>query len=260
MSAVSLVWQLAQRDVSARYRQSWLGVFWLVATPVLMLAVYTLVFRHVLQVRWGDPAESDLAFAARVYAGLAVFTFFAECVNRAPTLVTEQPHLVKKVVFPLELLAWVGVAAAAVHLAVAAALLLALRALGLGGVPPSALALPLVWLPLLPLCLGLAWGLSAVGTYVRDVGPLVSMAMTALVFLSPVFFPVEALPAALRPWMALNPLATVMTLTREVVLAGRWPSAEGWGAWAMCLAGCGAVALAGRALFARLRPGFADVL
>lgn len=260
MSHAGLVLQLAQREIDARYRQNRLGLLWLVLAPLLMLAVYTLVFRHVLQVRWNSPLESDLAFAARVYAGLSVFTFFAECANRAPSLVSEQPNLVKKVVFPLELLAWSSVAAAVVHLAVAAVLLLTLRAAGLGGVPISAAALPLVWMPLLPLCLGLAWGLSAVGVYVRDVGQVVGMFTTALVFLSPVFFPVEALPAGLQPWMALNPLATVMTLTREVALAGTWPDRQGWMAWGVCLAACVGIALLGRALFARLRPGFADVL
>jgi lipopolysaccharide transport system permease protein len=158
---------------------------------------YTLVFRHVFQVRWSPPGEGNLAFALRLYAGLAVFNFFAECVNRAPLLIVEQPHLVKKVVFPVEVLPWASVMAALAHLGIAAVALLGLRWLGMGTVPLSALALPLVWLPLLPLCLGLGWGLSAVGTFIRDIGQILSMAMTALVFMSPMFS-VDALPAGLR--------------------------------------------------------------
>ena len=99
-----LIAQLARREVHARYRQSWLGLVWVVLTPLMMLGVYTLVFRHVMRVRWYGLEEGNLEFALRIYAGLAVFNFFAECVNRAPTLVLEQPHLVKKVVFPLEIL------------------------------------------------------------------------------------------------------------------------------------------------------------
>ncbi|HNV58614.1 MAG TPA: ABC transporter permease [Rhodoferax sp.] len=252
-----LIGQLARREVHTRYRQSWLGTAWLVLTPLLMLVVYTLVFRHVFQVRWSPPGEGNLAFALRLYAGLAVFNFFAECVNRAPLLIVEQPHLVKKVVFPVEVLPWASVMAALAHLGIAAMALLGLRWLGMGTVPLSALALPLVWLPLLPLCLGLGWGLSAVGTFIRDIGQILSMAMTALVFMSPVFFPVDALPGGLRDWMWLNPLAPIMTQTRTVLLEGQWPD---WSLCSLSFVASLAVAWAGAALFRRLRPGFSDVV
>lgn len=252
-----LIAQLARREVHARFRQSWLGGLWLVLTPLAMLAIYTLVFRHVMRVRWHGVEESNLLFALRIYAGLAVFNFFAECVNRAPQLVLEQPHLVKKVVFPLEVLPWVSAAGAAVGLAVSGTLLLGFAALAQGGLPLTAVALPLVWLPLLPLVLGLSWLLAGLGTYVRDVGQVLGMALSALMFLSPIFFPVEALPEAVRPWLLANPLAWVMTGTRDVLLAGQWPD---WSAWALLLAACSLLAVAGAAFFRRVRLGFADVL
>lgn len=255
---LSLVMQLARREVHARYRQSWLGMVWVVLTPLLMLGVYTLVFRHVMRVRWhGGVDEGNLAFALRIYAGLAVFGFFAECVNRSPNLVLEQPHLVKKVVFPLEIMPWVNATSASVGLAVSALLLLAMAVLSGHGLSITALALPLVWLPLLPLVLGLGWFLAGVGTYVRDVAQLLGMVVAALMFLSPIFFPVEALPEAVRPWLLLNPLAWVMTGTREVLLNGRWPD---WQALAVLLAACTAVAAAGAAFFHKVRTGFSDVV
>lgn len=257
MHHAGLIGQLAGREVHARYRQSWLGTAWVVLTPLLMLVVYTMVFRHVFQARWGGPEEGNLAFAVRLYAGLSVFNFFAECVGRAPQLVVEQPNLVKKVVFPVEVLPWANVLAALVHLGIAGLVLILLRWLGMGSVPLSTLALPLVWLPLIPLCLGLGWALSAVGTFVRDVGQIVAMVMTALVFLSPVFFPVDALPRDLQAWIWLNPLAPIMTQTRTVLLQGEWPQ---WDSWCLSLGACLVVAWLGAALFRRLRPGFADVL
>lgn len=229
----------------------------MVLTPLLMLGVYTLVFRHVMQVRWHGTDESNLSFALRIYAGLAVFQFFAECVNRSPNLVLEQPHLVKKVVFPLEILPWVNAAGAAVGLGLSGLLLVAVRAWTYGDVPLTVVALPLVWLPLVPLVLGLGWLLAGLGTYVRDVAQVLGMAVSALMFLSPIFFPVEALPAAARQWMLLNPLAGVMTNTREVLLNGHWPD---WGAWSVLLAACVAVAVAGALFFRRARQGFADVV
>ena len=253
----SLIAQLAGREVHARYRQSWLGLLWMVLTPLLMLGIYTLVFRHIMRVRWYGLEESNLAFALRIYAGLAVFNFFAECVNRAPGLVLEQPHLVKKVVFPLEILPWVNATSEAAGLGVSGVLLLACTAVLNGGLPLTALALPLVWLPLLPLVLGLGWLLSGVGTYVRDVGQLLGMAVSALMFLSPIFFPVEALPASVRGWMLLNPLAWVMTGTRDVLLQGQWPD---WQALGLLLAACTLLALLGAAFFRKVRTGFADVV
>jgi lipopolysaccharide transport system permease protein len=254
---VGLISQLARREVHTRYRQSWLGTAWLVLTPLMMLVLYTSVFRHVFQVRWSPPSEGNLAFGLRLYAGLAVFNFFAECVSRAPTLVAEQPHLVKKVVFPLEVLPWASVTAGLVHLGIAALVLLGLRWLGMGEIPISALALPLVWLPLVPMCVGLGWALSAVGTFIRDIGQILSMILTGLMFLSPVFFPAEALPSGLRDWMWLNPLAPIMTQTRTVLLEGQWPD---WGLLSLSLVASLLVAWAGASLFRRLRPGFSDVV
>nr|WP_255429296.1 ABC transporter permease [Ramlibacter albus] len=252
-----IIRQFASRDVHSRYRQSWLGAAWAVITPLLMLAVYTFVFRHIFGLRWGDSGGSDLGFAVRLYAGLAVFNFFAECVSRAPRLVLDQPHLVKKVRFPLEVLPWASALSAGVHLVIALVLLLALGAWDSGRVPPTVLALPFVWLPMLPLVVGLGWWLAALGTYVRDIGQLIALALSFLMFLSPIFYPIEAVPAALRPWLVVNPLAPVITQTRQVLLEGVWPA---WGSLALNFIVCVAIAVAGAAFFRKVRSGFPDVV
>ncbi len=253
-----LIAQFVRREVDARYRQSLLGLVWAFLTPLLMLGVYTFVFRFVFKLRWGGAGdETDLLFALRLYAGLAVFHFFAECVNRAPRLVLDQPNLVKKVIFPLELLAWINALSALVHLGIALLLLLVFTAWERGGLPLSVVALPLVWLPLLPLCVGLGWLLAAIGTYVRDVAQVLGMLVSLLMFLSPIFFPLEALPEVVRPWMFLNPLALTITQTREVLLDGVWPDGL---ALAIHLLGCCAMAGVGAAFFRAARKGFADVV
>jgi lipopolysaccharide transport system permease protein len=252
-----LIRQFTVREIETRYRQSWLGMLWAVLTPLLMLGIYTLVFRHIFKLRWGGADETNLTFALRLYAALAVFNFFSECIVRAPRLVLDQPHLVKKVVFPLEILPWISTLAALVHLGIAALVLLVFTAASNESLSASVLALPLVWLPLLPLCVGLGWILSAVGTYVRDISQLTGLAMSLLLFLSPVFFPVEALPPEWRGWMFLNPLALTMTQTREVLLAGHWPD---WTALATQLGACMLIAAAGALFFRAARKGFADVV
>ena len=249
--------QLVRREVVGRYRGSALGMLWAFVTPLLMLGVYTFVFVGIFQMRWaGAENGGGMAYGMRLFAGLIVFNLFAEVVSRAPGSILEQPNLVKRVVFPLELQAQVALTAALFHFAVSAALLLLATGLWLGW-SASMLLLPLAVLPLLPLLLGLAWLLSALGVFVRDLGQFIGLAVSLLLFLSPVFYGVERLPAAVQPWMAVNPLAWPIEHVRRAVFGG---TAFDWPAWGLSLALGLLVAALGAWVFARLRGGFADVV
>lgn len=259
----SLIWQFTRRDVLARYRGSLLGLGWSFLTPLMMLAVYTFVFREVFNARW--PAgthqslggNSNVAFALQVYAGLIVFNLFAEVMTRAPRLVLDQPNLVKKVVFPLEILPWVAILAAVFHLAVNLVVLFGATLVARGGLPLTVLALPLVVAVFLPLLLGLCWLLAALGVFLRDIGQIIGMLMTALMFLSPVFYPAEALPARWQPVLMLNPLTVPIEQIRRVMLDGLWPD---WQALALYALVALLIGWLGARWFAATRKGFADVL
>lgn len=253
----TLIWQFARRNVLARYRGSLLGLGWSFLTPLLMLAVYTFVFRVVFKARWGAGGTDDFEFALQVYTGWIVFSLFAEVVNRAPRLVLDQPNLVKKVVFPLEILPWVAVLAGLLHLALKLVVLLVVAALARGGLPLSIVALPLVLIPFVPLLMGLGWFLASLGVFIRDVGQIASLAVTLLMFLSPVFYPVSSLPERWQPWLLANPLTPVMEQLRRVALEGLWPD---WPQLALHLAIGSAVAWLGARWFAATRNGFADVI
>jgi lipopolysaccharide transport system permease protein len=253
----TLIWQFARRDVLARYRGSLLGLGWSFLTPLLMLAVYTFVFRVVFNARWGQAGGDDFEFALQVYAGLIVFNLFAEVVNRAPRLVLEQPNLVKKVVFPLEILPWVAVLAGLFHLVLNLVVLLAAAAFTRGSQPLSIVALPLVLVPVVPLLLGLGWFLAGLGVFVRDVGQITSLVVSLLMFLSPVFYPVSSVPERWQPWLHANPLTPVIEQVRRVVLDGLWPE---WSQLALHLVIASVFAWAGARWFAATRKGFADVI
>ena len=255
-----LVGMLARRELASRFRGSVLGGTWFILGPLLLLLIYTLVLRDVMQVRWPGAAgaqDGRLAFALRLLCGLALYQCLADALARSSTLVTSQPQLVKKVAFPLERLAWVNAAVVAAGFTVSATFLVLGATWAAGGPPVTLLSLPLIWLPLLPLVLGLGWLLSGLGTYIRDVTQLLPPMISLLMFLSPVFYPLEALPAWMRPWMAVNPLALPITQTRRVLLEGAWPD---WPALGLHALACLAIAVVGAAWFHRVRKGFADVV
>jgi lipopolysaccharide transport system permease protein len=243
-------------EVAARYRGSLLGMLWTVCTPLLLLTVYTFVFGFVYQARWSGMEGGGVTFALVLFTGLNVFNLMAEALSRAPYAIVNTPAYVKKVVFPLEILPCVPVLAALFQAGVGFALLMAALAL-VQGLPVTALLVPVVLTPLLLLLMGLSWFLAALGVYVRDVAHLMGMVLTVALFLSPVFYPLSALPEPWRILLLANPLTLMVEETRAVLILGRLPQ---WGALAVYLGVAVVTGCLGFAWFQRTRKGFADVL
>ena len=252
-----LIARMGQREIIGRYKGSAMGLAWSFITPLFMLAIYTFVFSVVFQARWGTSEESKTQFAVVLFAGLIVHTLFSDVINRAPQLVLGNVNYVKKVVFPLEILPVVQLLSATFHALVSVAVLIAAQLVFQGSLPITALLLPVVLLPFLLLTLGLAWWLASLGVFVRDVGQTISLVTSVMLFMSPVFFPVQSLPPALQPWMHLNPLTFVIEQVREVVVWGRLPDWQGLAVYSLASI---ATAWLGFAWFQKTRKGFADVL
>jgi lipopolysaccharide transport system permease protein len=253
-----LCWRLSEREVLGRYRGSLLGMAWSFLTPLAMLAVYTFVFSQVFKARWGTlENEGPLGFAVNLFAGLIVFNLFSECANRAPTLVLANPSYVKKVVFPLEILAGVTVGSAGFHALTSLVVLAIFELIAFQSLPYTFVWLPLVWVPLILGCLAFTWVIAALGVFLRDIGQLVGVIVSMLMFLSPVFFPVSALPLQWQPILTLNPLAQVIEQTRKVLIAGEHPQAT------YLIAGTIIAGLACELsfrLFQKTKRAFADVM
>ena len=252
-----LILQLTRREIAARYRGSVLGVAWSFVTPMLMLAIYTFVFSVVFQTRWASPLNNRFEFALVLFAGLIVFTLFSECVSRAPTLMAENPSYIKRIVFPLEALAWVTMMTALFTAAVSFGILLVAYVIIIGVPPLTVLWLPVVLAPIVLMTLGLVWFLSSTGLFIRDIRQFVGIVLPVLMFASPLFYPVSALPERVRDYMQLNPLAVAMEQVRDVVLFGNPPSVAVLG-WSLGLSF--AVAWAGVVWFRVTKRGFADVV
>lgn len=253
----ALLKRLVWREIVGRYRGAWLGLSWSVLTPLLMLVIYTFVFGVVFAPRVGAGGPGNhFDFALSLFAGLIVFNLFAEVVTRAPGLIVANPNYVKKVVFPLALLPLAALLAALFHAVVSLAILAAALAVT-GKLGLTTLWLPLVWMPFLLMTAGFAWALAALGVFLRDLTQVVGMLSTALLFLSPVFYPVSALPPPIRPWLFMNPLTVPIEQTRAVLMLGQAPQWLELGVYGVIAL---VVAWAGLALFERTRPGFADVV
>lgn len=256
-----LLRRLMWREVVGRYKGSWLGLSWSFLMPLFMLAIYSFVFGVVFKPPWKATTSSQIDFALELFAGLIVFNFFAEVLGSAPSVITAQPNYVKKVVFPLELLVLAKAGAALFHALMSLAILLAAVALT-GRLTAWILAAPLVFAPVFACAVGLAWFLAALGVYVRDVAQVVGPALTALLFLSPVFYPIGALPSALQGWLWLNPLSMPIETLRSLAFTAAGIEADSLLLVGMALYTVAALTLAwlGFAWFARLKKGFADVL
>ena len=253
----SLTYNMAKREVMGRYKGSAMGLFWSFVNPVLMLAVYTFVFSVVFNARWSGGVGSKTEFALVLFAGLLVFNFFSECINRAPMLIISNVNYVKKVVFPLEILPVVVLGGAAFHLFVSLVVWLIFYVIFFGIPHVSILMLPLALLPLVFLTLGLSWLLASLGTYIRDIGQVIGMVTMVLMFMSPIFYPVAALPPEYHSYMQLSPLTFVIEQARDVMI---WAKPVNWMRWSVWMAVSLAISWLGFAWFQKTRKGFADVL
>lgn len=252
-----LILSLVKRDVVGRYKGSALGLLWSFFNPILMLSVYTFVFSIVFKARWTDASESRVEFALVLFAGLMVFNLFSECVTRAPNLVISNANYVKKVIFPLEVLPIVAMGSALFHFFINIAVWLVFCVAFFRTPSVQIGLLPVVVLPLLLITLGVSWFLASLGVYLRDVAQVAGVGVTVLMFLSPIFYPLEALPAAYRVAVGFSPLTAVVEQVRDLMI---WNRGVDWATWSIQFLVSAAVGWAGFAWFQKTRRGFADVL
>lgn len=253
-----LIVKLIRHEVAGRYRGSVLGLGWSFVMPILMLAVYTFVFSFVFKARWGQGgSDSKSGFAIVLFVGLIIHGLFAEVLNRAPGLIVANVNYVKKVVFPLEIIPASTLGAAIFHSAISICVLILAFLLLNGFLFWTVIFVPVVIAPFLIITLGLAWFLASLGVYVRDTGQAIGLLTTVLMFLSPVFYPMSALPEQGQLLLLLNPLTFIIEQCRAVLVFGQLPNSSGLAIYSAVslLVGWG-----GFWCFQNTRKGFADVL
>lgn len=253
----SLILQMTKREVIGRYRGSVLGIAWSFFNPLIMLAVYTVVFSTVFQAKWSIGSDSKTEFALVLFIGMIVHGVLAESMNNSPSLMLRNISYVKKVVFPLEILPWVVMGSTLFHALISVVVWSLFYIVVNHSFQWTVIFLPLVFVPLIAFSLGISWFLASLGVYIRDIGQMTGVLTTILLFMSPIFYPASMLPEPYRTMIYLNPLTFVIEQARDILMWGNLPNWFGMGvAYVVSFT----TAWIGFAWFQKTRQGFADVL
>lgn len=249
-----LLGQLVKRDVLLRYRGAMFGILWMFLSPLIMLAIFAFIFGQIFQARWPQQ-ETAIPFWILLYSGLIAFNLFAETISRAPTSVRSYPSFVKKIIFPVNILAVVPLGASLVHGGFNFMILLAALA-WTGHLHAGVLLFPVLIVPLILLALGLGWFFAAWGVFIKDMTQIVPVLVQMLLFLSPIFYPSSAVPEMLRPLIQYNPLGVLIESSRGAIVG----QTIDWGVWLVTLCVCLAISTFGFAFFQYSKDEFADAL
>ena len=256
-----LWWQFTVRAIEMKHRGSYLGIIWTVVNPLLMMGLYLFVFGTIFGGSFHAlPDETKLDYAFGLFLGLTFFNVLAETIGISPTLIVTNPNLVKKVVFPLEVLPLAQLGASWFNFLISLSLLLiGAVAFGRGLAPTGLLWLPVITLPHLLLTIGLGWFLSALGVFFRDVQHVVQFTAQVILYASAIFYSPAIMPTQSWYWMILrwNPFLHTVDLARNSLLWGLPVNLEHLGYTYVC----GAMVFAGGYWFFRkMQPAFADVI
>ncbi len=257
VGSAGMVRELIRRDIHGRFRDSLLGGVWSVLSPLLLLAVYMLVFTVIFKTADPQTRNGTINFPVFLWSGLLLYSFFSETVVRGSGLLVEHAHLIKKVVFPVEVLPVVAVGHMLFNALIGLVLLIVLYVPFHGAPPWTVVLVPLIFLPFCLLMLGFAWIASAIGLLIRDTRLAVSQVMPVFIFITPIFYSYETLPAAVKPFALLCPITPYVVMLRQVVFWGEVPGLLFFGA---TFAVAALVAVFGLWVFLHLRDAFADVV
>lgn len=222
----TLVAELVKRDFTQSYKGSVMGLVWVFVNPLLMLGIYSLTFGYILNARSGMPGGNK-EYVLTLFAGLILFSALAEAINKGVRLVTSNQNFVKKIVFPLEILALVSSLSIMAHLLISFVLMVVVQMVFISLPNITIFYSILIFIVFFPVLLGVGWLFASIGALFRDLQQLTGVITHALLFLSPIFYRLGGAPELVRRVVDLNPLTFIVSQLREVVIAGNSPDFSG---------------------------------
>lgn len=238
-----------------------MGFLWMLFNPLLEFAIYTIVFGLIFQGHYGVVAnETSATYALGIFLSLTLYRLVAETIAIAPSVIVNQPNLVKKVVFPVHVLPLCSLGSIIIRVGVSLALFFIGFLIFGPGVCITNLWLPLVMLPVLGLALGLAWLFAALGVFLRDINQLTGALGLIILYTSAIFYS-ESMVINKSPFiwniLRFNPLLHTVEDARRVML---WQMPPQIGSLAYAWIFGIVIAYIGFSTFRKLRPAFADVI
>lgn len=253
-----LIISLTKRDIEGRYKNSLLGLSWAIVFPLFMLAIYSFVFGFVFKSKWNSAeVETSINYSLIMFVGLILHSFFADCINRATNTIISNTNYVKKVIFPLESLCWVSILSSLFQFLIAFIVLFVFILIEGVDLHLSILLTPIILLPFFILTYSLVLIISSLSVYIRDISQVISILIAVLLFMSPVFYSISAVPEEYQWLLFINPLTFIIESLRGAILFGDSFSATGYLAYlavSLCLY------IFSITWFKKLKGGFSDVL
>jgi ABC-type polysaccharide/polyol phosphate export permease len=216
-----LIQTLVLRELKSRYRGSFFGFLWSFLNPLFLMLVYTLVFSIYLR----NPMEGYPAF---LFCGLLPWLWFSTSIMHGAASIRDGGHLIKKVVFPAEILPLIAVLSNMINFLLSLPILFIFLLIFNIAITPLILLFPLLLLIQFILSTGLAFFLSAVNVHFKDIQQILNNLLMLLFFLTPILYPVTFIPDKYRQFfLILNPLFPLMTSYQDILFNGRLPGAAG---------------------------------
>lgn len=247
---------LTWRDFRARYRGAIFGILWALVQPLMMMIAYTLVFSYFLKVRFNS-SDSPIVFAVYLLCGLVPWNAFAESLNMSCSIMRANSNLVKKVVFPLEILPVNLTLVTMIQQCIGLGLLLMLSLVVEGRLYWQIVFIPLFLLIQFLLQTGISWWLASVSVFIPDVRQAISLFTLLLLFVTPIMYPESLVPEQMRLLVMVNPLAHLIKMYRQTIMEGQLPTLENVG-WAIGLSLV--LWMTGYVWFNRTKHAFPDYL
>jgi len=255
----SIIYQMTKREILGKYKGSAIGLAWSFFNPLLTLMLYTIVFSEIFQPKWDNLTEHDskLQYALILFVGLIIVNFFCELMNKSPFLIITNVNLVKKIIFPLEILPIISACSSFFHTTISLFVLLTFYLILNGYLNWTIMYLPLLLVPLIFLAIGISMIFASLGVYLRDLSQFVSILSNIIMFATPVFYPISSVPPKIRSLIELNPLSFIVEQTRACILWNNRPDLNGLFFYTITTF---LFCWFGFAWFQKTKKGFADVV
>tara|TARA_A100001015_G_C15002808_1_gene719308 strand:- start:1050 stop:1781 length:732 start_codon:yes stop_codon:yes gene_type:complete len=242
---------MAKREVQSRYRQALLGIFWVVARPVMLLVVFTYIFKGVANMN-----ASLVPYPVMVFTGLLFFEYFSACTNRISNSFLSNRALIEKVKCPRLIMPISAIMVCLFDSMFIFATLLILMAMLDVGLSSNIIFLPILILATTSLAFGFGLFLATITVWFRDLAQIIAFLLQGLMWVTPIGYEFSSLPEGIANISYYNPLAILVEQYRWAIYAS--PSADF--DFSFLLACIASFLILGLAVFFRFERNFADVI